>query len=119
MITLEDLRRIAEIEFNEIVQRSIMFESKLRIILKDNSFIDVYLSRKIEGRFGFHWECRDSAQSVYRYDNFPNERWKSVQTYPYHFHKGAQDKVEAVTFSTEPLEGFRAFMDFVRTKITL
>ena len=117
MVTLDDLRRIAEIEFNDIVQRSITMETKLRIVLRNRSFVDVYLSRKLEGRFGFHWECSDLGQHVYRYDNFPNDQWKSVQTYPYHFHKGTQDKVEAAPFPGEPLEGFRAFMNFVRAEI--
>jgi hypothetical protein len=30
---------------------------KLRIILTDTSYVDVWVSRKLENRFGFHWGC--------------------------------------------------------------
>ena len=44
MATIVDLKRIAEVEFFDIVKESFMITCKLRIILIDNSFIDVNLS---------------------------------------------------------------------------
>jgi len=39
-----DLRKIAQVEFGDIVQSVFDLDYKLRIILVDNSFIDVHLS---------------------------------------------------------------------------
>lgn len=89
---LEDLARIAEVEFADIVDSTQMMETKMRIMLVEGGFVDVWLSRKLEGRFGFHWEYKAAGQS-YRCDNFPNTSWKRLSTYPYHFHNGSQDNV--------------------------
>ena len=54
MVSLKDLKRIAEVEFADIVKSSILIDHKMRIILKDNSFLDVYLSQRLTDKFGFH-----------------------------------------------------------------
>jgi len=48
-----DLRKIAQVEFGDIVQSVFDLDYKLRIILVDNSFIDVHLSESLPGKFGF------------------------------------------------------------------
>jgi hypothetical protein len=53
---LETLARIAEVEFSQIVVDSAVIGEKLRLFLSDSSIIDVWVSRVLEGRFGFHWE---------------------------------------------------------------
>lgn len=117
MVSIEDLARIAEIEFSDIVESTERIGTKLRILLIDESFIDIWLSKKLDGRFGFHWEQTGTGFS-YRYDNFPNTRWKDVSTYPFHFHNGSQDKVtNSSHFKKEIREGFRSFMQWVREKI--
>lgn len=85
-------------------------------MLADGSFVDVYLSQRLPDRFGFHWECRDDAETIYRYDNVPDVHWQAVASFPHHFHNGSQHSVEASPFPLTTLEGFRAFMDFIRTK---
>ena len=117
MPTIDDLKRIAEIEFAEIVKNTYQIEYKLRIVLVNNSFIDVYLSQKLPDKFGFHWESMDEQGTIYRYDNFPDKNWQSVATFPYHFHNGSQNSVEASPFPLTTVEGFRAFMEFVRIKL--
>ena len=114
MAVLEDIKRIAEVEFSDIVKSTNTITYKLRIILIDNSFIDVNLSQVLTDKFGFHWERMDEKGAIYRYDNFPDKNWQSVITYPYHFHNGAQDKVEPSPFPLTAIEGFRSFMEFVR-----
>ncbi len=42
-----------------------------------------------------------------------------VSTFPYHFHRGSQDNVEPSPFPLNIIEGFRAFMEFVRENIKL
>lgn len=73
MIYLQKLARIAEIEFSDIVDTTEMIGTKLRIMLINESFIDIWLSRKLSDRFGFHWEEKATGLS-YRYDNFPNSK---------------------------------------------
>lgn len=117
MPTIDNFKRIAEIEFTEIIKNTYQIDYKLRIVLINNSFIDVYLSQKLPDKFGFHWESMDEKGSIYRYDNFPDKNWQSVSTFPYHFHNSSQDSVEASPFPSTTVEGFRAFMEFVRNKL--
>jgi hypothetical protein len=37
--------------------------------------------------------------------------------YPYHFHSGSQDVVEASPFPSAPIDRFTAFMEFIRNKM--
>jgi spore cortex formation protein SpoVR/YcgB (stage V sporulation) len=94
-----------------------MKENKLRIISKDQSFIDVYLSQTIKDKFGFHWETKNKANQIFRYDNVPDKSWKNVTTFPFHFHNSSEQNVEASPFPLKLPEGFRAFMNFVGNKL--
>jgi len=114
--SLEDLARIAEIEFTDIVDSTDIIGMKLRVMLGEGGFVDVWLSRKLQNKFGFHWE-EEGTGLCYRYDNFPNTKWKYVPTYPYHFHSGSRDNVsDSSRFSKDVLKGFRDFMEWVRLK---
>jgi hypothetical protein len=53
---LNEIHRIAEVEFASIVTDAEVMGVKLRIILTDTSYVDVWVSKKLENRFGFHWE---------------------------------------------------------------
>jgi hypothetical protein len=115
---LEDLARIAEIEFSDIVHSTEMMESKMRVLLTDGGFVDVWLSRKLEGRFGFHWEQKTTGRS-YRYDNFPDTKWQDVCTWPFHFHDGSQDNVvDSGRFQRDVTDGFRDFMKWVGSQLS-
>jgi hypothetical protein len=117
MISLEDLARIAEIEFSDIVDSAEMMDAKLRIMLADGSFVDVWLSKKLAGRFGFHWEHK-AAGLFYRYDNFPDTNWRHISTFPYHFHNGSQDNVnDSSQFKQDIAGAFRDFMNWIRSKL--
>lgn len=116
-VSLDELRRIAEVEFSDLIKDSQLLEEKLRLFLDDTSYIDLWLSRKLSDRFGFHWERGHLDNTIYRYDNFPDPSWKDITTYPRHFHNGSQEKVEAAPFDAEEIvEGFRGFMRFVESK---
>jgi hypothetical protein len=117
MPTVDEIKRIAEIEFADIVKNTYQIDYKLRIVLINNSFIDVYLSQKLQGKFGIHWERMDKRKAIYRYDNFPDKKWRAVASFPFHFHNGSYDNVESSPFPLQPLNGFRAFMEFVKNKI--
>ena len=114
MSSLDRLRRIAEVEFSDIVVQTDVLGAKLRVLLTDTSYIDVWVSRRLSGRFGFHWERRHLDGRIYRYDNFPNTNWSGVSTFPFHFHDGNQNTVVAAPFALALQQGFREFMTFVR-----
>ncbi len=117
MPNIDDLKRIAQIEFGAIVKSVHELDYKLKIILIDNSFIDVHLSRSLPGKFGFHWECMKPGDMFYRYDNFPDRNFRSISTFPYHFHNGSQQLVIAAPFPLDIIDGFRGFLEFVKKKI--
>lgn len=116
-VSLDDLRRIAEVEFGSVVIDSQSMGEKLRLFVSDGSYVDLWLSRRLHERFGFHWERRHLDGTFYRYDDFPNTAWRDVPTYPRHFHDGSQDMVIAAPFVADLLAGFREFMRFVAANI--
>jgi hypothetical protein len=118
LTSLDLLGRIAEIEFAGIVVQTDLIGSKLRVLLIDGSYLDVWSSRKLEGRFGFHWERRHLDGGIYRYDNFPDTNWADVPTFPFHVHDGDQNTVIATPFAQSVEQGFREFMAFVQKKIS-
>ena len=83
----------------------------------DGSFVDIWFSQRIKGRFSYHWERRHLDGSIYRHDNFPDVNWKNVITFPKHFHNGSQDAIEGSDIDENPATGLRQFMDFVRFKL--
>jgi hypothetical protein len=118
MVDLTPLARIIDIEYHDILVGSAqVYHDKLRAHLLDGSFIDIWFSKKIPGRFSYHRESRHLDGTIYRHDNFPDPRWKNVSTYPKHFHNGSQAQVSASSINDDPLKGLRQFMDFVRNKI--
>jgi len=116
---LDRLRRIAEVEFSSIVVQTNVLGAKLRVLLTDTSYIDVWVSRKLNGRFGFHWERRHLDGRIYRYDNFPDTNWSSVATFPFHFHEGDQSTVIVAPFAPIAEQGFREFMAFVQRMMSV
>ena len=48
MAILDEIRRIAEVEFASIVADVAVMGVKLRIILTDTSYVDVWVSKKLE-----------------------------------------------------------------------
>lgn len=117
--SLNELQRIAELEFSAIVVDSQLVGEKLRLYISDESVIDVWVARKRQNRFGFHWERRHLDGTIYRYDNFPDTDWQAVKTYPYHFHDGTQENVVNSPFSPEIWTAFREFLVFAQAKLNL
>lgn len=114
MNPVERLRRIAVVEFGGIFEQADILDVKLRLLLKDGSYLDVWVSKKLTGRFGFHWEQRHLGGKMYRYDNFPDSNWKNISGFPYHFHQDDQNLVVTSPFSQDLDQGFREFCEFIR-----
>lgn len=117
--TYNALGRTALAEFGDIVVGvTILALStgdplKLRLDVVDGSILDVFLS--VSGRYSYHWERRLTASgAIYRHDNAPHVRWRSVASFPKHFHAGSDDNVIESQISDTPQEALREFLAFVR-----
>ena len=114
IVNVQTLKDIAEIEFNDIVVDVIITDlNELRIILIDGSFIDVWFSLKLEGRYSYHWERRFIDGSIYRHDNAPHMKWRNITTFPKHFHDGSEDIVISSHISDNPELAPKEFLGFV------
>lgn len=117
----KELKKIADNEYNEIVEESEIIFSyagrarKLRIKLIDNTFIDVWFS--LGGEYSLHWEQAQVRNIIYRHDNAPHKRWSSVKTFPKHCHDTTQENVIESNLSDKPEETLRVFMSIVRKKM--
>ena len=118
LVDVERLRQIAEVEFVDIVLEAVIPDiNELRIILTDGSFVDVWFSLKLQGRYSFHRERRALDGKIYRHDNAPHKRWESVATFPRHFHDGSETNVSASYLSEVPEQALREFLAFIRASI--
>jgi hypothetical protein len=117
-VDLRRLRTIAETEFADIVVEVLTPDlNQVRIILKDDSFIDVWYSLKLADRYSYHWERQTIDGTIYRHDNAPHRRWESVTTFPQHFHNGSETQVTESFISMMPEEALREFLEFARMKM--
>ena len=89
---------------------------RLRVILKDESFVDVWLSTS--GKYSYHWEHRHLRGLIHRHDNAPHGRWRGIKTFPKHFHDGSEENVVESVIPDEPTEAMRYFLVFIRRKLT-
>ena len=117
MPDLVRLGHIAQSEFPHIVQATVIIRNKLRIVLLDDSYIDFWWSRRNPGRFAYHWERTLIDGTIYRHDNIPHLQWRSVTSFPKHFHAGAQQTVTESEISEDPEQGLRQFLQFAAAMI--
>ncbi len=120
LVNVEKLKDIAEIEFDEIVLNADVIDiNELRITLRENSFIEVWFSLKLEGRYSFHWERKAIDGTIYRHDNAPHKRWQRIRTFPKHFHDGseAEEDCKESYISDDPKEALREMLGFVGEKL--
>jgi hypothetical protein len=119
IVATDQLREVAESEFADIVEQVLLPDiNEMRILLADGSFVDVWFSLKLEGRYSHHWERRAIDGSIYRHDNAPHRRWQAAATFPKHFHDGSELNVISSTISEIPQVALREFLAFVRSKLT-
>ena len=97
-----------------IVDGTKVIEGKLRILLKDESFVDIWISVKKKGVYAFHWERRNIDGKIYRYSNLPDREAKKLKTYPKHYHDGTQENIIESNLSDNPGEALRIILEFAR-----
>ena len=84
---------------------------KIRVIFIDNSFLDVYWSSS--GRYSLHYERRHIDGTIYRHDNAPHEKHRCIRTFPKHFHRGSEDRVEESLLPEDSTEAVEYFLEFI------
>ncbi len=117
MVNVARLAAIVEQEFSDIVESTSIIRNKLRVVLTDASFVDFWWSAEIEGRFAHHWERRHVDGRFFRHDNMPHARWKTIKTFPRHFHDGETGGVTESFLSQVPEEAVREFLAYARRKL--
>ena len=118
MANLFHLARIAVRDFTDVVVTTVVIRDKLRVLLRDGSYIDFWWSSRIPGRFAYHWERTHVDGTIYRHDNMPHPRWRDVATFPQHYHEGDQDHVvDSLLPPDRPEAALRAFLTFARQKL--
>jgi hypothetical protein len=83
---------IAERDYADVVERSGFDAESARIFFVDGSFLEIWLgmNKDLMYRFAFHWERRQVNGRIYRHDNAPHARWRTVASFPLHFHDGVR-----------------------------
>lgn len=115
------LSHIAQQEFDDIIENSRLLYRraaiplKLRLFVCDGTFVDVWLSPD-NRRYSYHWEQRAVRGIIHRHDNAPDH--PEIDTFPKHFHDGAEDVLTPSTISDDPASALREFLQFIREQLT-
>jgi len=105
-------------KFNDIISEVIRYEvppgvpMKIRIVMVDGSFLDIYWSPS--GRYSLHYERRHIDGRVYRHDNAPHSKHSRVRTFPKHYHNGSEDNVVESYLPDEPVKAVEEFLKTIR-----
>ena len=111
------LAHIAELEYPDIVVSAELKADRLRIHFLDGSFLDVWFSQTIPGKYAFHWERRHVNGSVYRWDNAAHKSIQHIDTFPHHLHEGKQENVKSFKPKPSWENTFKAILNYVKEKL--
>jgi hypothetical protein len=106
--------KIATDEFSDIIANAELYADRARLILIDDSWIEVRYP--VADKFSFHWQRRDK---IYRIDTAPHHR--GITTFPRHIHFGSEDNVledDVLEANVSPEENFRKFMAWVKAVLS-
>ena len=104
-------------KYSDIIQGIVKIKTpsgvitKIRVIFVDNSFLDVYWSPS--GRYSLHYEKKRINGTMYRHDNAPHKKHRTIITFPKHFHKGSENNVEESYLPTNPIKALEYFLEFI------
>jgi hypothetical protein len=111
------IERIALTEFADVVTqvnhvgRRANAVLKLRLLIGDGTFVDVWLS-PTGADYAYHWEQRAQRGLLHRHDNAPDH--PHISTHPKHFHNGDETTIEASFIPDDSAAAIRYFLSFVR-----
>jgi hypothetical protein len=83
--------------------------NKLRLLLSDGSFMDIWLST--DGDYAYHWEQRRQRGRIHRWDNAPHH--PQVNTFPDHLHNEQDSTVVESHPSSVPTDALRQVPAFI------
>lgn len=115
------MEKLAKTEYQDIVSKTKIIRKrcaasgKLRIIFKDSSFLDVWLSSS--GKYSYHWEQRAQRGCILRYDNAPFH--PDVTTHPKHLHEGTEQNVKPSNISDDPQIALNSILKSVRKTLSI
>ncbi len=115
------LAAIAESEFSAIITRTQTIGRragvalKLRLSVRDGTFVDVWLSPD-QQRYVYHWEQRAVRGLIHRHDNAPDH--PHIATHPKHFHNGDEATVEDSHLPDNAPDALRTFLRFVEQRLS-
>ena len=66
------LLKVIHSEFSDIVVHGEIINAKLRVLMKDESYVDFWWSEVQPGRFAHHWDRRSVNGTIFRHDNSPH-----------------------------------------------
>src|SRR5689334_9731720 len=114
------LIRLVLADFGEIITQTVFVggtptsPNKLRLLIKDGSFLDIWLS--CEGDYSYHWEQRSQSGRLYRWDNAPHH--PQIGTFPRHMHNGDEGTVIESDLDSAPETALRQVLVFVREQLS-
>ena len=114
---MRHLADIALTEFADIVLSATVENAKLRLHFTDDSYADIWFSKRRPGVYAYHWERRHVDGTIFRHDNIPHQRWRHIATFPRHFHNGTEERVAESNLPDEPEQALCVFLTFCREKL--
>ncbi|MFQ6056700.1 MAG: DUF6516 family protein [Methanosarcinales archaeon] len=114
---LYELAHIAETEFADVVIGYELIDGKLRLYISDGTLLDVWYSRRITGRYAYHWERRYLNNTIYRWDNARHRIWNNISTFPHHFHESDDRNVKESYLPQEPENAIRYVLEYIRNAL--
>lgn len=118
MIDIFKLKNIVLNEFADIIGSvNVSDFNQMRILLQEDSFVEIWFSPRNNGRYSYHWERQQIDGTIYRHDNTPHLRWKNVLTFPKHFHDGSENNVVESHINDKAEEALRELLVFVKEKL--
>jgi hypothetical protein len=97
----------------KIINKRSAGSSKLRVLLKDGSYLDIWFS--VSGKYSFHWEQRAQRGKIYRHDNAPD--FPAIATHPAHLHDGEESNVKPSRISNNPYKAAEQILDIIRIEL--
>ncbi len=118
MINIKEIKDLIERNYAEIISEvDILHTNQLRVFFVDDSYLDIWFSLKLLNRYSYHWERKNIDGTIYRHDNAPHLKWKSILTFPKHFHNKTEDNVEESHISDVPQKAVKEMLNFIKTQI--
>lgn len=96
-----------------VVSASIIQEERtVRLVLRDRSFVDVFVGRT--GRYSYHWQ---TGERRYRFNNAPHYDQLSIETAPHHLHTPDGSAIEASVVRAISVEDITRVLQFVAQRL--